>query len=289
MTEEPAPRPAATVVLLRPSGDRPTGHGSGVAGFEVFVLRRVASMAFAPSMTVFPGGGVDPADAEPVPWRGPDPAWFAHRFGQSGPGVAERARRVVVAAVRELWEETGLLLAVPSADATGAASARTGPGPSPSPSSPSPSSSPSPPSSSLSVSSSLSLLSSSFGARLARDHLAIDATRLRPWAHWVTPPGRPRRYDTLFFVAALPDGAAPRLSTTEADEGAWATPEALLAADGAGSVRLMPPTRAVLTDLARHATVAEILAAEPDIVPWTRNADGGLVRYVPHADAPSAR
>lgn len=243
--EELVPRPAATVVLLRPTGGDPAA-----AGFEVFVLRRVASMAFAPSMTVFPGGGVDPSDADDVPWWGPEPVWFAQRFGLPGRQGAELARRVVVAAVRELWEETGLLLAVPSSESRGTDA----PG-------------------------------SPLMARLTRDGLAIDTARLRPWAQWVTPPGRTRRYDTRFFVAAQPDGAAPRLATTEADEGVWATPAALLAADGAGSVRLMPPTRAVLTDLARHATVADVLAAEPDIVPWTRDADGRIVRHVPAAGA----
>lgn len=272
--EELVPRPAATVVLLRPvDGDPAAG------GFEVFVLRRVASMAFAPSMTVFPGGGVDPADAAPTPWHGPEPAWFAHRFGRTAPEGTELARRVVVAAVRELWEETGLLLAVPATAAQPA-----GPADSPDPTastaspltdSPDPAASP--------------LTASPLTARLARDHLAIDTARLRPWAHWVTPPGRTRRYDTWFFVAALPDGASPRLATTEADEGVWATPAALLAADGAGSVRLMPPTRAVLTDLARHATVTEVLGAEPTIVTWTRNADGVVVPHEPNRDAGVSR
>lgn len=261
MPDELVPRPAATVVLLRE-----TTGGLAVGGFEVFVLRRVASMAFAPSMTVFPGGGVDPADAAPAPWRGPEPAWFARRFGQSGPGANELSRRIVVAAVRELWEETGLLLAVPDTGPAADERAADGrPGPRVAPLLPR----------------STDPRASGFGDLLARDRRAIDAARLRPWAHWVTPPGRTRRYDTYFFVAAVPDGADPRLATTEADEGTWVDPAALLAADGDGSVRLMPPTRAVLTSLARHATLADVLAAEPEIPAWTRDADGEIVHYRP--------
>lgn len=241
MCDEPAPRPAATVVVLRPAAADPTAPG-----FEVFVLRRVASMQFAPSMTVFPGGGVDPSDAGPVPWQGPPPAWFARRLGLSGSGAADLAHRLVVAAVRELYEETGLLLAAPAvarrpARQPGGALARV----------------------------------------LTEQGRVLRADALRPWANWVTPRGRSRRYDTAFFVTALPDGDDLRLTTTEADEGFWATPAALLAADGAGSVRLMPPTRAVLTDLAAHSTVAGVLAAEPVIVPWTRDESGAVVPYVP--------
>ncbi|HEY4994302.1 MAG TPA: NUDIX domain-containing protein, partial [Nakamurella sp.] len=93
-------RRAATVMLLRDTA----------AGLEVFVLRRVTGMAFAAGMTVFPGGAVDTADdAAPLAWVGPDAIWWAERLGVS----ARDAASLVVAAVRELFEETGVLLAGP--------------------------------------------------------------------------------------------------------------------------------------------------------------------------------
>src|SRR5664279_4079596 len=99
-------RPAATVMLVK---DTP-------AGLEVFVLRRVVGMAFAGGMTAFPGGAVDGSDHEtdhaaPLRWSGPDPQWWAGQLGVT----PDTARALVVAAARELFEETGVLLARPSA------------------------------------------------------------------------------------------------------------------------------------------------------------------------------
>ena len=105
--EPVAPRPAATVMLVR---DRVAGEGGPV---EVFMLRRVASMEFAPRMMVFPGGGVDPRDADPhLPWAGPPPAHWAAWLGCD----EASARELVIAAVREVFEECGVLLAGPDAD-----------------------------------------------------------------------------------------------------------------------------------------------------------------------------
>ena len=93
-------RPCATVLLLRDGSDGP----------EVFLLRRSRSMAFAPRMHVFPGGGVDPRDADPdLPWAGPDPATWSAALG----APPAQARELVCAAVRELFEECGVLLAGP--------------------------------------------------------------------------------------------------------------------------------------------------------------------------------
>src|SRR5579884_1454828 len=93
------PRPAATVMLLRDTG----------AGLEVFLQRRAKAMAFAPSVTVFPGGGVDDRDQRMAEawWYGPPPSWWAGRFG-CDEGLAAA---LVCAAVRETFEECGVLLA----------------------------------------------------------------------------------------------------------------------------------------------------------------------------------
>src|SRR5215217_6198772 len=91
------PRPAATVILLRDTA----------AGPEVYLLRRQLTMAFAAGMTVFPGGRVDPTDSSIADsWSGPPPAEFAARLGCS----AELAAAYVAAAVRETFEESGVLI-----------------------------------------------------------------------------------------------------------------------------------------------------------------------------------
>ena len=107
------PRDAATVMVLRsPSGgttaaDESAGTGAP-SGVEVLMLRRIAAMKFAPGAYVFPGGSVDPADfGAEIGWHGPSPAEFGARLGAS----AEMARALVCAAVRETFEESGILLA----------------------------------------------------------------------------------------------------------------------------------------------------------------------------------
>jgi len=101
---EPAvPRDAATVILLRP--DASAGEGGGI---EAFLLRRTAELEFAPGAYVFPGGSVDAPDADPsVGWAGPGPGDFAALLDVP----PDRARALVCAAVRETFEESGVLLA----------------------------------------------------------------------------------------------------------------------------------------------------------------------------------
>lgn len=212
--------PAATVMVLRPDP-------AGGAGVEVFLQRRVASMAFAPSMMVFPGGRVCDADTEPVPWAGPPASVWGRLMGLP----AVQASAVLNAAVREVAEECGLVLAVPAAEARLAAGDRSGrarwrehrDG--------------------------LEAGSISLAQVLSREALVLDSARLHLHAHWVTPAFEPRRYDTWFFTAALPPGQHADDSTTEADLAGWFRPGEVLAAAEAATVRLMPPTRACLVDL----------------------------------------
>jgi 8-oxo-dGTP pyrophosphatase MutT (NUDIX family) len=225
-------RPASTVMLVR---DQPTG-------LEVFTLRRVREMAFAGGMTAFPGGGVDPTDADPdVPWIGPEPGWWAAQWAI---GEAE-ARARVVAAVRELFEETGLLLAGSDAEVVGD------------------------PDRLEDQRQAVTAHSRSLAAVLRVGGYPLRADLLRPWARWITPEGQPRRYDTYFFVAALPEGTSPRALTTEAVDGAWARPAALMAAVTAGSIGMMPPTRAMITDLGQAVDVAALLATPRSVTPVT--------------------
>lgn len=219
------PKPAATVLLVR---DAP---GSGL---EVFLQRRVAGMAFAGGMTVFPGGGVSADDVpEPARWRGPEPARFGAALGLSEPLAAS----VVTAAVRETFEECGVLLA-------------SGPGAEPEP-----------------VEDAARWRDDLIGRRatfpgiLAEHDLELRADLLVPWARWITPPRNPNRYDTAFLLARLPEGQHADDATTEAVEARWWTPAEALAGYDAGDVALMPPTLHTLQDLSRHATTASAFEA----------------------------
>lgn len=232
--DAPSPRPikdASTVMVVR----------STDSGLEVFAARRVKGMAFAGGMTVFPGGGVDDADDDPdVAWSGPEPTWWADRLGCDEP----RARRLVCAAARETFEECGVLLAdhvdgSPVADASRFHASRT----------------------------ELEEHRLAFSEFLARESLSLAAGRLRPFDHWITPAIEPRRYDTRFFLAALPEGQEPDDLTSEVDLTMWARPLDLLQDFREGRSMLLPPTWVQLRRLAEFADVAAALAAEPTITP----------------------
>lgn len=105
----------------------------------------------------------------------------------------------------------------------------------------------------------------SFSDFLKRENLVLRADLLRPWANWITPVGEGRRYDTRFFVAAAPHGQIADGATSEAEEVQWQSPAAALAHwQGGGSI-LLPPTWSQLTALSAFGSVAEVLAAEPEI------------------------
>ena len=200
-----APRDAATVMLLRPAG--------AAAGVEVLMLRRVAAMKFAPGAYVFPGGSVDPADyGAPVGWHGPDPAEFGARLGAS----AEMARALVCAAVRETFEEAGVLLA----GAPDGGPVADPPGP--------------PPTTAL-VAGAVTL-----AELLSRRGLVLRADLLVPWARWITPEGEPRRFDARFFAAALPAGQVATGHAAESDRIAWLRPADAIESARAGQISVLP-------------------------------------------------
>jgi 8-oxo-dGTP pyrophosphatase MutT (NUDIX family) len=217
------PKPAATVVLIRDDPSPPPGR----TPLQVFLQRRVAGMAFAGGMTVFPGGSVDYGDhTDADRWEGPEPQWWAERFGLP----PDEAAALVAAAVRETYEECGVLLADSSdVDARArddlAARRRTLP------------------------------------QVLAEAGLVLRADLLMPWSRWVTPESEPRRYDTAFFVARLPDGQEADARTTEAIEATWWSPDDALAGGRSGELRLSPPTQHTLTEIAPFPDVDAVLDA----------------------------
>jgi 8-oxo-dGTP pyrophosphatase MutT (NUDIX family) len=222
-------RDAATIALVR---DAP-------GGMQVYLLRRVAGMAFAGGMHVFPGGAVDRADATAdLAWAGSPPAAWATAFGTGEP----MARALVCAAVRETFEESGVLLAGPSADevladvSTDEWEAERA---------------------------ALEARRFSLSELLARRGLVLRADLLRPLAHWITPVVEPRRFDARFFLAEVPAGQVCRHAGSEADQRVWIRPQEALDQ----GVTLLPPTAAVLEELAAYDDVASALAAPRAVAP----------------------
>ncbi|MCW2580699.1 MAG: hydrolase [Blastococcus sp.] len=230
MSAAAEPKQAATVLILRDGAD----------GLEVYLLRRTKGMPFAGGMTAYPGGGVDPRDGDTeIAWVGPSPTQWAAAFG-----CDERmARELVCAAVRETFEEAGVLLAgdpatgevVPDVSGDDWEAQRQ------------------------------ALLSRelSLAELLAARGLALRSDLLRPFAHWITPPVEPRRYDTKFFAAALPAGQEARDVSGEADEAAWLRPSAALAELAVGGRPMLPPTSHTLGQLEPFSDVAAALAGSP--------------------------
>jgi 8-oxo-dGTP pyrophosphatase MutT (NUDIX family) len=244
-------RPAAAARAARgsgtPDGAASTGGtastGRTGSGFEVYMLRRKPSMAFAPGAYVFPGGSVDQRDAdEEVAWAGPG----VDHWGEVFDAPHELARALVCAAVRETFEESGVLLAGPSPgsvvqDTTGEdweADRH------------------------ALIDRSLSL-----AELLARRKLILRADLLRPWSRWITPAIEPRRFDTRFFAAALPPGQRTRDVGGEAASVEWISPAAALEAGRSGRIQLWLPTAMTLAELAEHPDAGAVLAAHREVTP----------------------
>lgn len=224
------PRQAATVVLLR----------AGTGGLEAYMLRRKATMAFAAGAYVFPGGSVDPRDADgDIGWAGPSPAEWGHVFGVS----ADLGRELVCAAVRETFEESGVLLAGPRPDTVVADTRDEG---------------------WEADRHALIDHTLSLAEMLDRRGLVLRSDLLGAWAQWITPEVEPKRFDTKFFVAALPSGQRTRDVGGEADQVAWLRPADALTASRNGEIYLMPPTATTLAELDGHSEVDAVLAAAPE-------------------------
>ena len=271
-----APKRAATVLLLSDSAT-----GGGDAGLSVHMLRRRASMAFAGGAYAYPGGGVDPRDDDSlVRWAGPSLDRWAGLLGlgddQGG------AQAVVCAAVRETFEEAGVLLAGPTADTV--VDDTTGED---------------------WEADRQALVAREFGFAefLDRRKLVLRSDLLGPWARWITPEFEPKRYDTFFFVAALPAGQRTRNASTEADRTVWIAPAQAAAGYDRGELLMMPPTISTLRQLQPYDTAAEVLAGAEgrDMTPVLAQArlEGGelvlswpghdeFTKHIPAGESPAA-
>ena len=234
-----AVRDAATVVLVR---DRP--------GLEVLVMRRNPEAVFGPGATVFPGGALDPGDASPsVVTRtvGGRPDEADRALGASGGAIARWH-----AAVRECFEEAGVLLARDrnGAPVSGAHAARLAP-----------------------WRGALQRHDATWADLLDAEDLVIDMRDLHVFAHWLTPVGPPRRYDTWFFVAAAPDEHDAAHDDVELVSSSWLTPRAALDQHERGEIDLIFPTWRTLLALEQFPTADDALAA----VRGSRRGDGRVL------------
>lgn len=109
--------------------------------------------------------------------------------------------------------------------------------------------------------------------------IELDAGDLVPWANWVTPPDQPKRFDTFFYIASLPSGTEPRHQTTEASSSLWMTVREVLDSEAASSLKLMPPTLALLRELLELGSVGAVLGLVREIVP-VRPPAGALQEYL---------
>ncbi|WP_295806785.1 NUDIX domain-containing protein [uncultured Corynebacterium sp.] len=219
-------RLAATVLLLRDSPD----------GIQVWIQERVHTMRNYPGHVVFPGGGVDPRDFPPRSWdsgelwAGRSVVSMARRMGVT----KYKAHALVFAAARELFEESGTLLAIRDDGIVSDASR---------------------------YHRERELLEThaiSFTEFLSHNGMRVDADMLLPWSRWA---GEVKKqwFDTFFFIGVLPEGQEPDGDTGEADDAGWFAPQLVLDGWRAGLVRLAIPTWAQLKRLASYRSVQEVM------------------------------
>ena len=225
---EVAPRDAATVVLLRDPGP------------QVYLLRRHVRMAFAAGMAVFPGGIVDDRDRtasfEAGGWAGPSAEEWARRLGCD----TATARGLVCAAVRETYEESGVLLAGPDAGTVVADTTAED---------------------WEADREALVAKQTSLAEMLARRRLVLRTDLVAAWAHWITPAFEPRRYDTRFFVAVLPAGQRTRDVSTESDAVTWLAAADAVEAAESGELEMLPPTVHTCAEVAALDRAGDAFAA----------------------------
>jgi 8-oxo-dGTP pyrophosphatase MutT (NUDIX family) len=218
-------RPSSTVVLAR----------AGVSDPEIFMVRRHERSSFG-SAHAFPGGVVDPEDAQ------------VHEFceglssaeANSRLGVPDGGLDYYSSAVRELFEESGVLLAdLSSLDENLTA-----------------------------IRNALNDGSLNWAEFVTRNELPLYCGELNYISHWVTPPGEPKRYSTRFFLAQAPEGQDAEHCGGELTESCWATATDILAAERRGDVKLIFPTLKTLESLARHRSLDSLLEWARSSVEW---------------------
>lgn len=225
-TAKPEPRPAATLILLREAAGGP----------EAFMLQRAKASAFLPGVYVFPGGALDGGDRDPRAVRrvaGLTDAQASAKLGLGAGGLA-----YWIAAARECFEEAGILLAV-QANAE-----------------------PVPPARVAALQDwrePMNAGTRSFAELLEAENLFIPAAEIVYFSHWITAAGRPRRFNTRFFLARAPAGQDGAHDRSETVASLWIAPREALARHERGEIEIIFPTRTSLADLAKFTSAAAAL------------------------------
>ena len=251
MSEQPiTAREAATIALVRDAAQ----------GIEVFMVVRHPATAFAAGAMVFPGGAVEAADRDDA---------LRERVAAGVRDLPAAALALRVAAVREVYEEAGVLLARGRGEAEPIGSER------------------------------LAAIDRRHAGQRARhavdiaalaraEDLELACDLMVPFAHWITPPIRPKRFDTHFYLAPAPFDQNARHDGHESVDSAWVEPDAVCAHADAGEIHLMFPTRMNLMRLGRSATVADAIAASRaraivTVTPSAERVAGGRRLRIPEA------
>jgi glyoxylase-like metal-dependent hydrolase (beta-lactamase superfamily II)/8-oxo-dGTP pyrophosphatase MutT (NUDIX family) len=222
----PLPRPAATLVVVR----------DAERGMEVLLMHRTKAMEFAGGAHVFPGGAVDAADAALASaCSGLDDAAASRRLEIESGGLA-----YWVCAIRECFEEAGLLYAY-AGDELVRFDVPIAPGDAPS------------------LRRALNAGETTFAAMIETLGLRLATDRLAYLSHWITQAGRPRRYDTRFFIAAAPEHQRPMHDAAETVAHEWVVPRVALERHSRGEVQLLFPTLKTLELLAGFGRVADAI------------------------------
>jgi glyoxylase-like metal-dependent hydrolase (beta-lactamase superfamily II)/8-oxo-dGTP pyrophosphatase MutT (NUDIX family) len=233
------PRPAATLILLR----------QGAGGLETLMIQRAQAAVFLGGAYVFPGGSLDAADADPRRVAGLTEAQANARLGLESGALA-----YYVAAVRECFEEAGVLLAVEKEG------------------------SPVPATRAESL---MRYRKRPFPELLESEGLYVPAGALAYYGHWITAPGRARRFDTRFFVALAPEGQEGAHDAAETVHHVWISPREALDRGKRGEIELVFATQHTLKDLARFSDARaafEYASSLPEIAVnracWAQGAEG---------------
>lgn len=220
------PRDASTVIVVRESAEE---------SFEILLIKRAQKSAFMGGAHVFPGGRIDPADA--------DPTWHQHLDGGEGlalrlaePDLGDKATSLYVGAARETLEEANVLLATCTSETARRVAREIASG-------------------------------TAFLAALAAEQLKLTCSAIWPWARWVTPSIEPKRFDTRFFVVRMPQGQEALHDGHEATMSDWLSPRQALGRHHDGTIVLAPPTLRTLEELSVYASSDALFEAAKTRVP----------------------
>jgi 8-oxo-dGTP pyrophosphatase MutT (NUDIX family) len=221
--EAVTPRPASTILLLR--------DAAGTNEIEVFMMVRHYEIDFNSGALVFPGGGVDKGDQEVIA----RPELYSGAEGLDGSALSFR-----IAAIRETFEESGILLARPHGSDALIDARRAG---------------------EVEAAHRTALCEgkTSFLKVLTENGLLLALDELVPYAHWITPEGMPKRFDTWFFLAAAPPEQVGAHDGKESTDSIWVSPREALAGGESGRFKLPFPTTRNLIKLGKQKSVKAAL------------------------------